>query len=285
MKPLIHERRAVWRMFTNCVIQGDSLEGMRALPAESVDLVFTSPPYADLREPVKIPPDQYTKWFLPFALEVHRILKPTGSFVLNINDRIQGWQRHTYVLELVVEINRLGLGLVDRLIWSKTNPVPTGARRRPIDSMEYLWWFAKGPEYVFNVDEVRRPYEPSSLARYEASAYQPKRQGYVTRTKMIAPNPKGAMPFTVITGPVAAKHYGHEAVMPDFLAEWFVKAMSPMGGIVVDPFAGSGTTGVSAIRHNRYFVGWDLQPQYVAVANDRIAAEMQRSQHRSGTLA
>ena len=251
---------------------GDCLPGMRELPPASVDLVFTSPPYADLRGYLRIRPDDYVAWFLPFAREIHRVLKPDGSFILNIGDRVVAGWRHPYVFALVAAILRdTGLGLVERMIWRKTTAVPTGARRRPVDNLEWLLWFAPTDRYRFHLDAVRRPYSPRTLKRYQ-TLYNPNRGGHIARTKRMSPHPLGALPLTVLDFPLPRAYYGHPATMREEIPAWFIRACTAPGDLVCDPFLGSGTTAVAAVRLGRRALGWDIHAEFVDIARRRVAA-------------
>ncbi len=109
------------------VNHGDCLDVMRRMPADFVDLIVTSPPYADARAHTYggIRPDEYVPWFVERAVEMHRVLKPTGSFVLNIKEKAVSGERHTYVLELILALKReVGFRWVEEYIWHKTTSAP-----------------------------------------------------------------------------------------------------------------------------------------------------------------
>ena len=95
---------------TSKTILGDCREALRDLRDNSVDLIFTSPPYADQRSQTYggIKPDHYVDWFLPIGVELLRVLKPDGTFVLNIKEKVQNGERHTYVLELILAMRKIG---------------------------------------------------------------------------------------------------------------------------------------------------------------------------------
>jgi len=108
-------------------ILGDCREALRELRDNSVDLIFTSPPYADQRSQTYggIKPDQYVDWFMPIATELFRVLKPDGTFVLNIKEKAQNGERHTYVLELILAMRKLGWLWTEEMIWHKKNSITT----------------------------------------------------------------------------------------------------------------------------------------------------------------
>ena len=110
-------------MEINAIHQGDSLELLKQLPDNSVDLVITSPPYADLKVYIDnggILAKDYVNWFIPYCKEIERVIKPTGSFILNINDKVENGFRHPYVYDLISEIHkRTDLKMFERLFWNK----------------------------------------------------------------------------------------------------------------------------------------------------------------------
>jgi DNA modification methylase len=110
-------------MNVNQIYQGDSLELLKQLPDNTVDLVITSPPYADLKVYIDNPgilADNYVEWFLPICNEICRVIKPTGSFILNINDKVEGGFRHPYVFDLISQIHkRTELKMFERLFWNR----------------------------------------------------------------------------------------------------------------------------------------------------------------------
>ncbi|WP_428122219.1 DNA methyltransferase [Candidatus Poriferisodalis sp.] len=115
---------AVSRLLDEGVVWGDTADWLERLPSESVDLFLTSPPYADARRYSEIHPDHYVEWFLPFAEAMFRATAQTGSFVLNIKNRVAAsgalrGQRHPYVYELVLALQRMGWRWLETYIWSK----------------------------------------------------------------------------------------------------------------------------------------------------------------------
>ena len=163
---------ALDRILDTGVVWGDAAQWLQRLPAKSVDLFFTSPPYADARAYSRIHPDNYVEWFLPFAAAMLEATSSTGSFVLNIKNRVaksgelQG-QRHPYVYELVLAVQRMGWRWVETYIWTKPNAIPGRFGPRTKDSFEYVYHFAKGPKPFFDLDAVRVPYKtgPAEIAR------------------------------------------------------------------------------------------------------------------------
>ena len=149
------------------IYYGRSEEVMKSISTESVDLVVTSPPYADQRnydiENSMISPDDYIDWFIPIAKQIHRVLKHSGSFILNINDKVINGEQHLYVFKLVIYLcEKLHFKLVRDYIWynpaTPPNIYSTGKYGRTKKSHEYCFWFSKGDNWTFNMDPIRKPY-------------------------------------------------------------------------------------------------------------------------------
>jgi DNA modification methylase len=241
----------------------ECVAGMRKLPDAFVDLVFTSPPYADLRDYARIAPDDYVGWFLPAAYEIRRVLKRRGSFVLNINDRCVKGVRHLYVFKLVLAIVEIvGMPLIETYIWEKPNAMPGRYGPRPKDAFEYLFWFARSSDVKFRLRRVGVPYAGHRGARDTKDAV-------VFRTSGRRMNDAGtrrrgwADPGNVIRCPVAFGRGKHPARMPEELAELFIRLATDEGDVVLDPFLGSGTTARVARRLGRRTLGFEIHPEYI----------------------
>jgi DNA modification methylase len=264
------------------VTWGDSAEWLRALPEESVDLWFTSPPYADARAYSRIHPDRYVEWFLPFGKEMLAATKETGWLVLNIKNRVSNsgplrGQRHPYVYQLVIALQQQGWRWLETYIWSKPNAVPGRFGPRTKDSFEYIYAFAKGFKPYFDLDAIRVPYRttPDEIARRRLDKLGRRNTdaGFGRdRTKTYLNG--GADPGNVVAVPQTYNQHrgagGHTAAMPEGLAEFFIKACSPIAGVVLDPFAGSGTTAVVTRRLGRRAGGLEIHKDFVSAAQERL---------------
>ncbi len=276
---------ALERLLTNGVTWGDSEAWLGALPASSVDLWFTSPPYADARAYSRIHPDRYVEWFLPFAKSMLAATADTGWLVLNIKNRVAAngplkGQRHPYVYQLVLALQHMGWRWIETYIWAKPNAVPGKFGPRTKDSFEYVYAFAKGPKPHFDIKSVRVPYKTTTdeieRRRLDTNGRRNTEAGFGRdRTKTYLHG--GADPGNVVNvAQTYNQHYGaggHTAAMPEGLASFFIRACSPTDGVVVDPFAGSGTTMVVARRHDRQAGGIELHRQYVDIATSRLEAD------------
>ena len=130
---------------------GDSKEKLKLLPDNSVDLIMTSPPYADQRKNTYggIHPDKYVEWFLPISKQLLRVLKTRGTFILNIKEKVVNGERSTYVMELIIAMRKQGWLWTEEFIWHKKNSYPGKWPNRFRDSWERLLQFNK--EKKFNM--------------------------------------------------------------------------------------------------------------------------------------
>jgi site-specific DNA-methyltransferase (adenine-specific)/site-specific DNA-methyltransferase (cytosine-N4-specific) len=257
---------------------GDSLEVMKTLPANSVDLIFTSPPYADQRKNTYggIHPDNYVEWFLPFGIEMLRILKPDGTFVLNIKEKVVNGERHTYVMELVINLRKIGWLWTEEFIWHKKNSYPGKWPNRFRDSWERLIQFNKSKSFNMYQDEVKVPIGDWSKQRLKN----------LSETDMIRDNSKVGSgfgkkianwldkdmvyPTNVLHLATECNNKNHSAAFPEELPTWFIKLFTRDGDVVLDPFMGSGTTLIAARKLNRIAMGGDNQKEYFEMVNERF---------------
>jgi DNA modification methylase len=275
---------ALRQLLDEGVTWGDSELWLPRLPQASVDLFFTSPPYADARAYSRIHPDRYVEWFLPFARAMYDATAHTGSLVLNIKNRVAKsgplrGQRHPYVYELVLALQHMGWRWIETYIWAKPNAVPGRFGPRTKDAFEYVYHFARGPRPHFDLDAIRVPYRTTQAEierrKLDGNGRRNTEAGF-GRNRVTTYAHGGADPGNVVSVPQTYnQHYGvaHTAAMPEGLATFFIKAASPEGGVVIDPFAGGGTTTVVARRNGRQAGGLELHREYVIEARRRIGAD------------
>lgn len=266
------------------IVAGDALSLIPKIGKDEVDLFFMSPPYADQRAYSRINPDRYVEWFLPFAREMHEATAETGSMIVNIKNRVTGsgplrGQRHPYVYELVLALQHMGWRWIETYIWAKPNAIPGKFGPRTKDSFEYVYHFAKGNQPFFNLDAIRVPYKAdvAEIARRDRdkNGRRATEAGF-GRDRSQTYKHGGADPGNVVNVAQSYnQHKGvkHTAAMPEGLAEFFIKAFSPENGLVVDPFAGSGTTVTIARRHGRRSFGFELHEEYAQHARERLARD------------
>lgn len=266
-------------MELNKIHLGDSLNLMRDLSDNSVDLVITSPPYSTLKTYIDdsgISADDYVDWFIPYCKEIERVLKPTGSFILNINDKVEGGFRHPYVFDLISKLHKeTNLKLFERLFWNKMKGLPN--RSRFGDRVEYVFWFAKEKGFTFHIDSMRCPYSKTSIQRMKnplkkrfARTEENQNSGEYKEWK---PNPLGALPTTLVNISSETKRISdnHVAVFPVEFASYFIQGATNPGDIVLDPFMGTGTTAVASKKLGRNFIGFETQLDYITLADKRIS--------------
>ena len=261
---------------------GDTMKMVKDLPNNSIDLVITSPPYADTvsygKEVEIFNPTNYIDWFLPLFYEAKRFLKDSGSFVLNINDRATNGERSIYVFELVTRIvKETNLKLFDRYIWFKKSALPMPGDKRLNDRIEYIFHFVKdSKKFKTRTDRVRVPYKEISLKRFKNKVHGNDLINSDGTTELSQrgsskPHPKGAKPITVFrfdTGS-ALRGINHPAPFHPDLPKWFITWLTDEDDIVFDPFMGGGTVAEVAIKTNRKFIGFDVNKKYVDMAEER----------------
>lgn len=259
----------------------DGAKGMMSLPDKSIKLIYGSPPYPNAdRDYGSWTSEEYIDKMTPFFDAAKVKLTDDGFIVINVKANrekpVKGsCTRRSLVIERMAILleERWGFHCVDIEIWVKENPVPTGLRSACQDAYEQNLWFSKSPKWTINIDAIRRPYDENSLKAYENNEYKPRTNGlsYVRKPKKIQPNPKGALPLNVIKGAVSSRQSIHQAVQPLYLPERYIKATTKEGDLVVDPWLGTGTTGLAALRLKRRFIGFDIIPQFAEYANMSLA--------------
>lgn len=279
----------------NTFLCGDCTQRMMDLDDESIDLVITSPPYADQRdygaENTKIAADGYVEWFRPKAEQIYRVLKQDGSFILNINDKVVDGYQHLFVFKLVILLcEEIGFHLVRDYIWhnpaTPPNVYSSGKYGRTKKSHEYCFWFSKGREWTFNMDPIRTPYKKGMDKFLKGEGGSERSQNTRPSTHSfdcgkVWKNHGGADPGTVLSISntssndsfmrlCKSKGIAHPARFPEKLVEFFVLAGSNEGDIILDPFSGSGTTAVVAAKNYRNWIGIDANEQYCELAQERM---------------
>lgn len=264
--------------YRNQILQGDAKEALQAVPDASVDLVITSPPYADQRAATYggIKADDYVEWFMPIAEELKRVLKPEGSFVLNIKERVVNGERHTYVLELIIAMRQQGWLWTEEYIWHKRNCYPGKWPNRFRDAWERCIHFTKQKSFAMYQTEVMVPMGDWKNSRLQNLSETDQRRD---NSKVLSGFGKNisnwigremAYPTNVLHLATECGNKNHSAAFPVELPSWFIKLFTQPGDLVLDPFMGSGTTAVAAQQLDRLYVGTELNPEYIAVANERL---------------
>lgn len=269
--------------YANSVICGDCGEILTNFADNSIDLIFTSPPYADQRVSTYggIPPDKYVDWFLPKAKEFLRVLKPDGSFVLNIKERVVDGERHTYVLELILAMRQLGWYWTEEYIWHKKNSHPGKWPNRFRDNLERLLHFTKNKKFNMYQDSVKVPIGDWADDRLKKLSPTDQTRANLRVSSGFGKNisnwvgKESVYPSNVLYMATECYNRQHSAVFPVALPEWFVKLFTKEGDLVMDPFMGSGTTLVAAKRLGRSYIGVDINPEYCILAAGRLQNDNQ----------
>lgn len=256
------------------IVRGDCRDVLPTLPNSFADLVVTSPPYADNRKKTYggVPVDKYVEWFLPISAEIKRILKPTGSFILNIKERVADGERHTYVLELILEMRRQGWLWTEEYVWHKKNCYPGKWPNRFRDAWERCLHFTVEKDFKMFQEAVRVPMGSWAEKRLRKLSATDKRRD---ESKVLSGFGKNisnwvgkdwAYPTNVLHLATECGNRNHSAAFPVALPEWFIKLFTEESDTVVDPFMGSGTTAIACINMNRRYFGIELQGEYFKLA-------------------
>lgn len=264
--------------FLNKIILGDCEQILRQVPDNSVDLIFTSPPYADQRKSTYggIKPDEYVQWFLPKSEQFLRVLKPSGTFILNIKERVVDGERHTYVIDLIKAMREQGWLWTEEFIWHKKNSHPGKWPNRFRDNWERLLQFNKSKKFFMNQEAVMVPIgdwaksrlsnlSETDLIRDESrvgSGFGKNVSNWLSRDKVY--------PNNVLYLATECSNQNHSAAFPVDLPLWFIKLFTKPGELVLDPFIGSGTTAYAAVSLGRNYLGVEVKEDYIQHAQYRL---------------
>jgi len=263
---------------TSDIYLGDSKDKLKLLPDNSVDLIVTSPPYADQRKNTYggIRHDKYVKWFLPISEQLLRILKPTGTFILNIKEKVVDGERSTYVMELILEMRKQGWLWTEEFIWHKKNCYPGKWPNRFRDAWERLLQFNKDHKFNMYQEEVMVPMGEWANSRLKnlsdtdktrdnskvGSGFGKNISNWLNRDK--------AYPTNVLHLATECNNKNHSATFPEELPEWFIQLFTKENDMVLDPFMGSGTTLIVANRMKRNSIGIDIIPDYCKMVKKQL---------------
>jgi adenine-specific DNA-methyltransferase len=275
MKPKPHTlfkpNRKIYDKFTPSeyivVYSGDCLDLLRSIPDESIQLVVTSPPYNIGKEyEQKLDLDLYLQQQAQVIAECVRTLSPRGSICWQVGNYVEKGAIIPLDTVLYPIFSGLGLRMRNRIIWHFEHGLHCA--RRFSGRYETIIWFTKSDEYVFNLDPVRVP------QKYPGKKYfkGPKAGQYSC-------HPLGKNPGDLWVIPnVKSNHVEkteHPCQFPVELIERLVLSLTNEGAWVLDPFLGTGTTIIAAIRHGRRGAGAEIVPKYVELARQRIQQEME----------
>lgn len=290
---------------TDTIINRDCLMALKELPGDSVHSCVTSPPYYGLRDygldaqiGQEDTPEEYIQRLVLVFRELRRVLRGDGTFWLNIadtycstgNHRAQGCKQKDLIgipWLLAFTLRSDGWYLRSDIIWQKDNPMPESVKDRPTRCYEHIFLLTKSKQYYYDALAVAEPIAPTTAARYKAGygenhkyakaipgqtaqkINKPRAAGVITNAD-ISPVRNRRDVWRINTVPYKG---GHFAAFPPLLAETCILAGCPENGIVIDPFFGSGTTGLAASRLNRRYLGIELNAEYCALARARIGGK------------
>ena len=293
--------------FKNKIIQGLCEDVLESLPEKSVDMCVTSPPYWALRDyqvagqlGLEPTPEEYVTKLVDIFTKVYRVLKDEGTLWLNLgdtyigtghkggfkdpkniegrnivnalNNKVVGYKRKDLVgipWMTAFALRSAGWYLRQDIIWHKKNAMPSPAKDRCVTSHEYLFLLSKKDRYYFDYESIQEDATVGhngsrfDIGKISKSKIRPNSIGY--RSDNVMRNKRSV--WTVNTQPLKE---GHFAAYPEKLIEPCILAGCPEDGIVLDPFMGAGTTALVALKNHRNFVGIELNPEYIDIAEDRI---------------
>jgi len=258
----------------------DNCEGvLKNYPDNCIDLIVTSPPYADSRKKTYggIHPNNYVEWFLPKARIFLRLLKPQGTFILNIKEKVVNGERHTFVIELIMELRKMGWLWTEEFVWHKKNCYPGKWPNRFRDAWERCLQFNKEKKFNMYQEAVMVPTGDWAKSRLKnlsstdrtrdeskvGSGFGKKIENWIGRNM--------AYPTNVLHLATECSNRRHSAAFPLGLPEWFIKLFTKPEDIVLDPFVGSGTTAIAALRLGRRYLGIDVNREYCDMAENKLA--------------
>lgn len=291
------------------IITGDALEELRRLPSSCCDTCVTSPPYYSLRDygaegqiGLEETPEQYADKIVGVFREVRRVLKDDGTLWLNIGDSYARRREGDNVKRkdligipwlIAFALRSDGWYLRADIIWHKPNTMPEAAKDRPTRAHEYLFLLSKSPRYHYDAEAIREPavgYDPAKPGRKRGNARTFRGGSVYThdgaknnsaaserQSNGLTENESGKRNRRSVWT-IAARPYkgSHLATFPEELVRPCVLAGSKPGGTVLDPFAGSGTTGAVATQEGRDFIGIEINPVYSKMCEQRIQAAAQK---------
>jgi DNA modification methylase len=299
-------------MILNTIINSDCIEGMRVLPEKSIHTCVTSPPYYGLRDygedgqiGLEETPDAYVKRLVEVFREVRRVLKDDGTLWLNLGDSYNGAStnrtgQNGYNDGRTNRTSRFSTGGVDGLkpkdligipwrvafalqtdgwflrqdiIWHKPNPMPESVTDRCTKAHEYIFLLSKSGKYYFDNEAIKEDTgkEGGAPRLFGAKKQEGTLRHDVGRDFVDDGTRNKRSVWTVTTKPYSGAHF---ATFPQDLIVDCIKAGCPKDGIVLDPFMGAGTTAVVARKLGRNYIGTELNPDYVAIAEQRLTQEL-----------
>lgn len=275
----------------NLILNADAELALRDLPDNLVHGIVTSPPYYGQRDygvagqiGIEASPAEYVNHLVRIFREARRVLREDGTLWLNLGDKYQDQALLGMPWRVVLALIDDGWILRSDVIWHKPNAMPSSVKTRPTTDHEYIFMFSKSKTYYYDADAIREPHVTFSenskmrggrnhLGKRGGTPEEGKNKGnsnlHTGRWDQ-AFHPLGRNKRTVWTVPLGKFREAHFAVFPEKLIEPCILASIPQDGVVLDPFFGSGTTGLVALNHGKRFIGIELNPDYCSMAQRRL---------------
>lgn len=274
------------------ILQGAALDMLRTLPDASVHCIVTSPPYYGLRSylPANHPdkaleigleqtPAAYVERMVEVFRECRRVLRDDGTLWLNLGDAYEAKNRLMIPARIALAMQGDGWWLRDEVVWHKPRPTPFPANDRTVNAHEMIYLLTKRERYWFDWAAIEEPSSYPGLVRHAGKAFRDlasqdpnaarKRPG-ADRDIVVRETRRKRSVWSVSPSPYRE---GHFATMPSEIAETCILAGCPVGGTVLDPFGGAGTTGLVADRLQRNAVLIELNAEYAQMARDRVSRD------------
>lgn len=276
---------------TDQILCGDAARLLQEIPDQSIDTIVTSPPYylqrnyqSESQIGQEKTPEQYVDCLVAIFTECHRAVKSSGSLWLVLGDKYVDGRLLGMPWRVALALGQAGWLLRSDVIWHKPNAMPSAVKNRPTTDHEYVFFFTKSPQYYYDADAIREPHVTfSENSRMKGGRnHFFKRDGTPEAGKNQGnPNlhhgrwdqafhPKGRNKRTVWSIPLSKFRDVHFAVFPESLVQTCLLASSPEGGLVLDPFLGSGTTALVAKQLGRHYLGIDSNEDYCRMARRRL---------------
>ena len=253
---------------------------------------MTSPPYAEKRMESYggVPPSKYVEWFLPISEQLLRILRPQGSFVLNIKEHPNNGERETYVLELILQMRKQGWHWIEEYCWYKKNSFPGKWNNRFRDSWERCLHFSKQKEINMYQDNVTVPIGAWAERRFRSMCandfvvHASSNNKHLYRrvanwlgktvvyphNVLVFESEHHLKPSNVLEFATECRNKNHSASFPIELPTWFIRLFTKEDDIVLDPFVGAGTTAVAAKALGRRYIGIDIHKEFAMEAKRKL---------------
>ncbi|MCC6866004.1 MAG: site-specific DNA-methyltransferase [Ignavibacteria bacterium] len=261
----------------NEIYCGDCVELMKSIPSNTIDIVVTSPPYDKIRD---------YKGNLQFDLhktgeEIFRILRNGGIAAMVIQDQTHNFGKSLTSFKTIIDwCDNIGFKLFETVIYRKHGPEGAWWRQRFRVDHEYMPIFLKGerPNY-FNKEPLKVPSKHGGKVMTGSGARKTNGETQETVTRPINMTKcRGTIWDYLMAGDKNPLKRKHPAVFPDKIPFDFIQCFCPENGIVLDPFAGSGSTLVMAKKLNRKFIGFDIEPEYCDLTKERLKKEFDDDQ-------